>query len=354
MSVRLPLPEIRISGGELPDPAALEDVTQLLELLSQQIATYAKGTWIAVAQGLGMRNTGPGSYVGGIEAEGNVTIEINESEDGNVAVLTVEIENGSPHAQYVEEGRAAFHLPTAIDWAKTTGAIKRTSKGTPYLHIPFKHTAFATPEQRVEKGYTQRAIKRMMPAHISQMAKRLGYVRKQNVGPITRIHDTRTGETRHVYGREAQLRARSMSTDPAGRFRVANVAADRYSQPKDAGRRRLDRSHVRAQIQLGDGSEGGAEAFEERRSARGVPGSGVNPEWQSSRYHGLFKTGSRGHAQYMTIRTITPDSEGWHIPAQAGLFVAERVGRHLENDPALVQVLEGAMSAWADASLEGP
>lgn len=43
-----------------------------------------------------------------------------------------------------------------------------------------------------------------------------------------------------------------------------------------------------------------------------------------SKLEGMFKGGSRGHSQYMTIRTITPNSK-WIIPAQEGHFFTKRV-----------------------------
>ncbi len=43
-----------------------------------------------------------------------------------------------------------------------------------------------------------------------------------------------------------------------------------------------------------------------------------------SKLEGMFKGGSPGHTQYMTMRTITPNSK-WIIPAQEGHFFTRRV-----------------------------
>ena len=75
----------------------------------------------------------------------------------------------------------------------------------------------------------------------------------------------------------------------------------------------------------------------------------VNPAWGSSKFDGMFKAGSPGHAQYMTIRTITPNSPGWNIPAQAGLYIAARVSKMAESSDELRDLVLGAMLA----SLEG-
>ena len=38
--------------------------------------------------------------------------------------VVYEIINTAPHAALIEHGHAAFSLPRAIDWSKTTGSIK--------------------------------------------------------------------------------------------------------------------------------------------------------------------------------------------------------------------------------------
>lgn len=351
---RVPIPKIRISGGHLPDPDQVGDLVPLLELVAQQIATHAKGVWMMVAQADGLRNTGPGSYVGGISAVGNVTIDVGglspDSDDPSMTI-SVEIENLCEHADIVEDGHGSYHLPSVINWNSVSGSIKRTTKGTPYLSIPMRHAAYATPDERREGGYTRDTVRRMMPPHIYEMALKLHRVRKLNVGPVTRLDDKR-GASTFLTGRGPRFEARSLQASDPGRYQAAHVAADRYHWPRR--NRRLDRSEVRPMIQLGGpGAPSGTEGFEERRSGRHVPGSGNNPGWGTSKYHGMFKTGGRRHTQYMTIRTLTPDSEGWHIPAQAGKGIARMVANGLQSDPELQRSIDQALEQWVNGLTGG-
>jgi hypothetical protein len=49
----------------------------------------------------------------------------------------------------------------------------------------------------------------------------------------------------------------------------------------------------------------------------------------ASIHEGLQKRGAKGHSQYMTWRTITQKSAGWHIPRQPGTFIAANVARQM-------------------------
>lgn len=354
MRTRIPIPRVTMTGGELPDPDVIENLDSVFMGMSALLEQHAKGLWRATALGLGMRDSGPGSYVGGITAQGNTTVELDRDVDNDKAVarLTVEIENQSPHASIVEDGHGAFHMPEKVDWSGAGGKVKIGRNGKPYLHIPFRQRAYEAPEARAEKGYTQRTIKAMMPEHIYQQAKELHRVRKLNVGPLTRLADRSTGQAKTVTGNDARLKALSLHAEDPTRWQVSHVASDRYRQPHNPRKRRLDRSDVQPMIQLGGPGADGAEGFEERRSARNVPGLGTNPAWQSSKYHGLFRAGPRGHSQYMTIRTMTPDSEGWHIPAQLGKGIVRRVEAALSHDPALAAAIDASFASWMDDMTE--
>ncbi len=285
---------------------------------------WVQGTWVRVAQGLDVR--GSGAYIRGIQDEGRVEV-VSENHirhtpyDGGADVgpdvieVIVAVTNTAPHASLVEEGHSAYHLPDKINWGRMNGRIKRTKDGRPYLHIPFRHGAYADEGKRESQGLTTATIKAMMPNEVYQKAKRLTFTQRLGVGPV------RT---------------------PTGQW----VAADRYKWGT-----RLDRSGTRPVFIMG----GGEAAHEEHRGARqvGRDGNGapmVNPEWGSSKFHGMFKTGSKGHAQYMTIRTITPNSPGWNIPARQGLYIAARVGRMAAASPQLRELVQEAMMS----ALGGP
>lgn len=315
-------------------------------------AEWIRALWINLAQRMDIRQTG--AYVRGLQTEGSIRV-VSSQRTGHIYEVVIEVVATAPHSSIVEEGHAAFHLPSKINWSATTGRVKRSKDGTPYMHIPFRHRAFATPEQADAQGLTRATRRAMMPEEIYSQAKRLQYVRPQNVGPIYRFpatqhglrHDPELSQVMHTAGTMPRSHGAYTSAGGgvqqlAGRFQQA----DRYNWPKGA-RGRLDRSHTRPSIIGGDaragiqpGGSGWGGAVEEHRGARlvGKDSSGnpmINPAWKSSKFHGLFKSGGKGHSQYMTIRTITPNSEGWHIPAQMGRFVAARVAAEANVNPAL-------------------
>lgn len=307
----------------LDHPEALADIEyERIVGALRRGALYAgqwiRGTWTRVAQGLDVRATG--AYIRGIQDEGRVEVLSEHLDDGlSLLEIVVGVTNTAAHASLVEEGHSAFHLPDKIDWARMSGRIKRTKDGRPYIHIPFRHRAYASAEERAAGGYTTATIKAMMPEEVYAKAKRLTYTQKLGVGPIR----TATGQW---------------------------VAADRYKWG-----RRLDRGGTSPQFIMGGPGVGaggpGEPGYEEHRGARqvGRDGNGnplINPAWKSSKFHGMFKGGSKGHSQYMTIRTITPTSPGWNIPARQGLYIAARVGRAAEaSDELRVLVLDAMLSA---------
>lgn len=313
-------PAITIDLGKVDMPTA-PDVGVLLQAIERALlmgGELARGVWIRVAQGLDLHDTG--AYIRGIAVDGRVAVvdpEVDLVAGRWAATLTVT--NTAPHASIVEDGHAAFHLPSRINWSGPR--VKRTKKGTPYLHIPFRHFAFVAPSARADKGTTRKALRSMMPKHVYELAKnRLGHVRPLRVGPIL---------------------------SASGQF----LAADRYAQPTQRHMRRLDRSHIGAGITLGAAGTTGAraEGFEERRGERQVGrsrhGPLTNPEWSASKFHGLFKSGGPRHTTYMTVRTITPRSKGWNIPAQVGHGVARRVGQELASGNEFRDVVADAFAS---------
>lgn len=155
-------------------------------------------------------------------------------------------------------------------------------KKGPYLNIPFRHF---TPTSK-EQGGTHTAIRHQMPEFIYQQARELG--------PRERL--------RHAA-------APGMTLGPDGNL------------------------------------------HEFRRSARGIAGRvngerAMNPTWKVSKYANLVRRGAEGHTRYMTFRTITPDSDGWHIPAQPGRGVARQVAfavTHGEGGRKVSEMLRRAM-----------
>lgn len=289
-------------------------------------AQFALGLWIRGAQAaLGQTS---GAYIRALQSSGAIRV-VDESKGGGKSEqnwgITIEIVNNSPHASIVEEGHVAFHLPSVVNWSG--GRVKQGKGGVRYLHIPFGHRAFASGGAREAGGYTNAAVKAMMPEHIYAEAKGLGFTQRQHVGP--------------VFG-------------PSGQFQQA----DHYKQvfhAHDAGhgnaaglKHRLDRSGTRPMFVMGgpgvSAGGPGEPGYEEHRGSRqvGKDSSGrdlINPAWKHSKFHGMMRGGTTGHASYTTIRTMTDSSLGWNIPAQRGHFIAAKVAAILQSDPRFSEVV---------------
>ena len=263
--------EIRITGDGL-NPRSLAAVEAALKRATFKAAQFAKGLWIRRAQQLDIRQTG--AYIRGIQ-EGRLD-QVHAGSSGDIYDVHIDVVNTAPHASVVEDGHSAFHLPSRIDWSGPN--VKRGPNG-PYLNIPFTHRAYQSQGQRERSGMTSASIKQMMPRHIHQAAKQLPYHR-----------------------------------------------------PGQAGNRRLSRT-TSPSIVMGSHAD---RSFVEHRSERfvGRSKSGAkltNPAWKGSKFDGLMKTGRRKQTRYMTIRTITPRSQGWNIPAMHGRGVARQVAYSLTH-----------------------
>jgi hypothetical protein len=294
----------------LEDPTKVQTALQAFRQAAVLAAEFVRGVWLTVAASMDIRGgfggAGATSYIQGIRAA--VAVIESEAIGPWSAEIVVALSNTSPHAAFVEDGHAAFSLVRAIDWGSTSGRIKRGPKG-PYLHIPFRHSVFQTDAALDAGGATYGARKAMMPRDVTREARKLAATIRQNTGPIYRPL-------------------------PGGGRQF--VAADRY---KWGGR--LDRPGSTAiQVAPSQVSPTGrpfAVAMQERRSARlvGHDAAGaplVNPAWKTGRFDNLFRTSQpKGGSTYMTIRTITPNSMGWNIPAQLGRHVVQRVAAGLRS-----------------------
>jgi len=327
-----------VVGNPPPDP----DIDALLAGFQRAlyaIADVAKGLWIARAGALGIRHTG--RYIAGIEAAVPV---ITTTQQAGKWVGSIAVTNRAPHASIVEDGHGPFSLAQAIDWARIDGKVKRTKDGRPYLHIPFRHYRYADADTRARTGMTVHAIKAMMPEHIDRAAAQLERTVAQNAG---RRREWRRWVGPSGSGRRGTAAYFGSSPHPYyaanGQQYQQHLAMDRY---RWGGRlRRPGSSPVFIMGGPGVSAGGpGEPGYTEHRSARAVGGGLVNPAWGSSKFEGLFKAGPKGHTQYMTIRTITPDSRGWNIPAQAGHGVARQVASHLGGPmaPRLTKLFEAA------------
>lgn len=289
------LSQVSVAADPLPRPTADGNVPAALKVAVRNAVLFARALWLQRAQDYGVRRTG--QYLSGIQ---NATIRtVTEQESADGLELCYEIVNTAPHAHLVEDGHRAFNLPSAIRWNSGSGRIKRGKRG-PYLHIPFQHAAYQSAEKREQSGMTVGTLKTMLPEDIYRRARSLKPTVAHRTGPIYKLAD---GGTRSQF-----------------------VAADRY----DKGGRLVDKTP-------GPRFVGGTETVDVWRSERTVQGRDkrgrrlTNPAWATSRFQGLMKSGPKGHSQYLTIRTITPNSRGWNIPAQQGLGIARQVAGALNG-----------------------
>lgn len=316
-----PIPLIRFGmqvNGSLPADHAI-DHARVLQSFRERlllVGEYIRSVWAARAQQLQISDSG--DYIRGITTDARIETTFRETETAIHA--TVEITNTSRHAVIVEDGHSAFHLPSRIRWFDPTLRVKRGKTGNPYLHIPFRH--YTTPKPG--SGPTNTATRHQMPEEVYQRAKRLARVVPMRRGPI--------------YGA-------SGFTDPQGRRHAGQMfqQADMYSV-SGRGRRRLTHGKGTPTITVGPNGV----AMQAQRGRRGVAGArgASNPPWQSSKYEGLMKTGPARHTRYLTVRTITPDSVGWWIPARHGTGVRRQVLmvlRHGEGARRLRELLRSAV-----------
>lgn len=82
-------------------------------------------------------------------------------------VMAIAVVNPSRQADWLEEGRAGFHLPE--HWGRGTGQWKTTKEGRRYAVVPFRHR---TPI-RDAGGYTPGRQRQVMPSEIYSMARKL-------------------------------------------------------------------------------------------------------------------------------------------------------------------------------------
>lgn len=260
----------RVRDGSFTAP----QVEQAIQRAVVDMGQYSLQLWEQYALERGVRSVG---YLTGIANP--VLGRVAGSEFG------IELTNPYKLAEIIEEGHAAFHLPSRINWS---GPKVKQGKNGPYLHIPFRHRAFQTEEQLERSGATLQQRRGMLPPDIYTQAHALKPTLRHNAGP---------------------------QYDAAGNYR----AADQYAW---GGRLGAGRS----------GFTGGRHGLvEHTRGERAVAGGGVNPAWKGSKFGGLFKVGAKGHGSYLTIRTITPTSQGWNIPARVGLHIVARVGSTLNG-----------------------
>lgn len=298
------LPGLRLGVGLTnPDVLLVDPLNGLIGELQKRTliaAELVRSAWADLAKQEQVHRSG--AYIDGIRTNGRVTIvSASVDPEASLAEVVVDITNTAKHAHVVEVGHAAYSLPAKINWASTTGSIKRTKDGKPYLHIPFRHFAYASPGERAKAGHQRSTVAAMMPEVIYRQAKALARTLPQRVGPVY---------------------------DAAGRFQQRDrYVVQRTSMGQLARLRHTAGIGTTAALSQRAGDAG--LDVDVRRAARQVAPGLSNPAWQTSKFHGLFKSGPAGHTTYHTIRTITPWSEGFRIPAVPGKYIVARLAKSI-------------------------
>jgi len=306
--VAIPKMDLRIDVSEMTLPVISADlIIEGLRAAVLEAGQQIKQAWTMRALELDIRQSG--AYIAGIRDNGQVNVVRETSHSGAQGEIvgwemTIEVVNVAEHASIIEEGHAAFRLPEKIDWTNASGKIKRTEDGKPYLSIPFRHSAYASPAQQQRQGLTRATVKAMMPRHIYEAAKSLDRSVRLNAGRQFRMSVAQ----RALSARKPDGTVMEGWIKPGEKY-VQHQQMDRY--------------------RWGGRLEG--------------------PKYESTRYHGMVKMGPPGHTEYMTFRTLTPDSPGWNIPAQPGLHVARHVAEHTAP-----MIGESLRSAFAAAVLRQP
>ena len=291
-----------------------EQVLRLFRSAVMAGGELIRRTWERRAVALRVRHTG--AYLRGIKKDARIEIETEQETGESTYEVVLAVTNTANHASIVEDGHPAFHLPSKIDWSSANGSIRRTATGSPYLIIPFRHAAFIEPGARGAGdggtgGPTTHALKTMLPREVYREALAMEHSHALKTGPVFEVRQAPRGG---VHRRGQRI--------PAGVTYQQFVKKDSYSWAKDSSNRSTALKRPRGFHRPGQIVAGRKESWVETRGARGK-----NPAWGGSKFEGMRRMGEPKGTAYMTWRVITPDSQGWHIPALAGKHVAAQVAQ---------------------------
>lgn len=318
------MPALRLSLG-VANPGVfaqdpLEGMRQQLEARAMVAAELIRGAWADLAKQEGVHRTG--AYIAGIRANGRIDLVSSRKGDNlPVVEVVVDITNTAPHAHLVEVGHAAFSLPDKVNWGNNKGSIKRSKDGVPYLHIPFRHFAYASPSERMKHGHQPHVIAAMMPESIYKQSKGLARTIPMRAGPVySQAGQFLARDAYSVQGRAGQPSRLQHVADIGSRMTLSSRLADQH--------------HI----------------VDVRRGATAVSPGLSNPAWQGSKFSGMIKSGPERHTTYLTIRTLTPFSAGFRIPAVPGKYIVARLAKSIVSGmlkPIILDILTGKSRARA-------
>ncbi|HVM95630.1 MAG TPA: hypothetical protein VMT89_04545 [Candidatus Acidoferrales bacterium] len=252
----------------VPLPPGME-APALRDALSRVVPMLILDEW----QQLALPSADTGDYLAHLVLQESLRYPF-EGDPDSVAVV-----NTSQQADWLEDGRGGFHLPSR--WG-VGGGRWLMGKNGPYARVPFRISTPITASGGSSSGRRRSA----MPKSVYALAKRA-----RGKGALTGFGDSYKQSKSYVFF----------------------AAAGMTGLPSDAIR------------SLADDPEGYT--------------------WKASQYEGLFSAVQRtpeapARAEYMTIRTIKPDSPGWYIPPTPAHRFAERaLDRAM---PRINEILEAA------------
>lgn len=190
--------------------------------------------------------------------------------------------NTAPYADVLEKGHGGFHLPS--HWGRRRGVWRVNAKGGYYQIVPMRHYS----PYDLPGGSTTTRRRRVLPRQVYALASILPYGAR-----LTAFGDLYKQSKSYVYYRQI----------------FPTFPPDLLGDPAPFGY-----------------------------------------EWKASPYENLYRftrptPGGGWHTEYMTFRTITPQSQGWYIPPLDALRLAERALDQAR--PALERMLEAAAAQAA-------
>ena len=289
--ISVPMPEAREG---ITFPATMRAVRRAGELLHT--------AWLMKANN-DLVGRSSGDYVAGLRTPESLQHPYDADS------MAVGVFNVAPHATAIEYGHDGYNLAARINWGDTPKSRYSKETGLWYIYVPFRHYTPA----RAGEGATLRRIRHSMPETLYQVAKRM------------------TADERMMGDRHHILRSESTIRGPGRRViahRGIGAKSKRYVVPL-GGLPQSARS---------------AGAIQTALRNREAP----DPFHKQSTYEGMFKSGMKGHTQYMTIRTLTQESQWW-MPARPGKFAARKVAS--ENGVVVRGMIQEAFAKDVERSL---
>ncbi len=284
-------------------------------------------TWGRLADGEAV-NRLTGAYLAGLRTEDSFQYPFDKDR------LAVGVFNNARHAAAIEYGHPPYNLASRIRWGRTPKSRWSKRQGRWYILIPFRHYTPA----RAGEGASVGREKASMPKAVHEIAKTLR-PGERLTGKPGRIVAEHEDVEKTVFRRQVVIGTRGRGPGRPADHPLGEHPGGRYVTPN-----KRETQELIAQPQAKSAPSFAAAVAAAKAGKREPP----SPFHATGRYEGMFKSGARGHTQYMTIRTITQHSQWW-IPARRGAFVAKKVAD--VTDPIIRGMFEDAFVKDVEAAM---